>query len=129
MGTSDHCLKTDSPIFCEFITVFRLKLDWNLANCPSIFENSSPFNFFMRKKTLRRDFFDKVDMWGDQTSYVILFIYDIMSDRMSHLRALYDNFGIFWKKYSMGKNFRKSRGSSRNFNRFSIWKRFLTHKR
>ena len=52
-----------------------------------------------------------------------------ISDRMSYLGALYDNFETFRKKFSMGKNFRKSRGSSRNFNRFSIWKRFWTHKR
>ena len=32
----------DSPIFCEFKTVFRLKIGWNFANCPSIFENSFP---------------------------------------------------------------------------------------
>ena len=34
---------------------------------------------------------------------------------------------FFEKKFSMGKNFWKSRGSSQNFNRFSIWKRFSTH--
>ena len=35
---------------------------------------------------------------------------------------------FFQKKNSKGKNFRKSKGDSRNFNRFSIWKRFITHK-
>ena len=41
--------KLDSHIYCEFKTVFRLKIGWNFANCPSIFENSFPLKFFFRK--------------------------------------------------------------------------------
>ena len=37
--------KLDSPIFFELKIVFRLKIGWNFANCPSIFENSSPLKF------------------------------------------------------------------------------------
>ena len=46
--TADYW-KIDSPIFCEFKSVFRLKIGWNFANCPSIFENSSPLKFFFEK--------------------------------------------------------------------------------
>ena len=56
-----------------------------------------------------------------------VFQYEIY-DRMSCLGTLYINFDIFRKKIPMGKNFRKSRASSWNFNRFSIWRRFWTDK-
>ena len=41
--------KLDSLIFCVFKSAFRLKIGWNFANCPLIFENSSPLNFFFSK--------------------------------------------------------------------------------
>ena len=129
-ATRPDCSKNDSPTLCEFKTVFRLKIGWNFANCPSIFENSSPLNFFSKNF--------KIIVESSQITHSIgNFI--LKNFKMGHFweseHAFFViKFPIEWaigelstiilkfleKKISMGKNFRKSRGSSRNFNRFSI---------
>ena len=121
----------DSPI------IYKLNFGWNFANRHSIFENSflpieicskilkdvieSSHNKskFFYWKTLKRNIFDKVNMWfysydvpkswydgiaphmftSSKMFRFKVFQYKI-SNRMSYLRALYDNFEIF-----NGKNF------------------------
>ena len=94
----DHCSNIDSPIFCEFKTVFRLKIGWNFAN-----KKFFTLKFFS-KKNYRRElerclfdrkfcteklwngiFFDKVNRWADMTSYVDFSSFcDVMYEKMTY---------------------------------------------
>ena len=102
--SSVDCSKFDYPIFCEFKTIFRLKIGRNFANCPSIFENSS---LHMTSYLITCSLYHKMSRFK-------VFQYEI-SDRMSYLKALYDNFEIFRKKIFNGKEFSKIEGQFAKF--------------